>query len=157
MNHKPRYTAGRFVMKGKTNILILFIAIVLTAVVVGFLVWNKPHQEVKDAKAIKMTAIDLYKIFVTDSAKGSSAYVNKVVAVTGEVKQVLLNQQHEQIILLKTGAPGASVNCTMEENTNNIKTGDTIVLKGICSGYLGGDIDMELPGDVFLIRCYPSS
>jgi hypothetical protein len=21
-------------------------------------------------------------------------------------------------------------------------------------GYTGGDIDMELPGDVFLIRCY---
>lgn len=156
LNQKPRYTPGRFLMKGKTNILIFFIIIVLIAVVAGFLVWNKPHQEVRDAKAIKITAIGLYKIFVTDSARGNSAYINKVVAVTGEVKQVLLNQQHQQIILLNTGTPGASVNCTMEENANNIKTGDTILLKGICSGYLGGDIDMELPGDVFLIRCYPS-
>ncbi len=50
--------------------------------------------------------------------------------------------------------PDASVNCTMEENVNNIKAGDTILIKGICSGYINGDIDMGLPGDVFLIRCY---
>ncbi len=35
-----------------------------------------------------------------------SKYLNKVVAVSGEVKQVSLNQQHQQIILLKTNDPG---------------------------------------------------
>jgi hypothetical protein len=42
----------------------------------------------------------------------------------------------------------------MEESANNIKEGDVISVKGICSGYIPGDKDMELPGDVFLIRCY---
>ena len=146
-------------MKGKLkkNILIFFIAIVLIAVVTGYLMWNKPHQNVKDADAIKITAIDLYKIFTMDSARAKSKYLNVVVAVSGEVKQVSLNQQNQQIILLKTNTPDASVNCTMEENANNIKAGDTIVVKGICSGYINGDIDMGLPGDVFLVRCYSST
>lgn len=145
-------------MKGKLkrNILIFFIAIVLIGVVTGYMMWNKPHRNVKDANAIKITAIDLYKIFTTDSVKAKSQYLNAVVAVSGEVKQVSLNQQNQQIILLKTQTPDASVNCTMEENGNNIKAGDTIVVKGICSGYINGDIDMGLPGDVFLIRCYAS-
>ena len=140
--------------KLKRNIFIFFIAIVLIAVITGYMMWNKPHRNVKDADAVKVTAIDLYKIFTTDSSKAKSNYLNTVVAVSGEVKQVSLNQQNQQIILLKTQTTDASVNCTMEENANNIKAGDTIVVKGICSGYINGDITMDLPGDVFLIRCY---
>ena len=142
--------------KLKRNILIFLIGIVLIVAITGYMMWNKPHVDVKDANAVKITAIDLYKIFTTDSANAKIKYLNKIVAVSGEVKQVSLNQQHQQIILLKTHEPDASVNCTMEENVNTIKAGDTILLKGICSGYINGDIDMGLPGDVFLIRCYKS-
>jgi hypothetical protein len=42
----------------------------------------------------------------------------------------------------------------MEENVKIVKAGDSILLKGICMGYTGGDQDIQLPGDVFLIRCY---
>ena len=138
----------------KKNILIFFIAIVLIAVVAGYMIWNKPHRDVKGADAVKITAIDLYKIFTTDSVTAKSTYLNAVVAVTGVVKQVSLNQQNQQIIFLKTNNEDASVNCTMEANADNIKARDTITVKGICSGYINGDIDMGLPGDVFLIRCY---
>jgi hypothetical protein len=143
--------------KLKRNIFIFFIAIVLIGVITGYMMWNKPHVDVKAAEAVKITAIDLYKIFTTDSSNAKLKYLNKVVAVAGEIKQVSLNQQNQQIILLKTHDPDASVNCTMEENRNNIKAGDTIVVKGICSGYINGESDMGLPGDVFLIRCYIST
>jgi len=143
-------------MKGKLkkNILIFFIAIVVIGAVTGYLQWNKPHRDVKGANAVVITAIELYKIFITDSVKAKAQYLNRVVEVSGEVQQVAVNQQKQQIILLKTGTPDASVNCTMEDTANNIKTGDTIMVKGICSGYISGDIDMGLPGDVFLVRCY---
>ena len=141
----------------KTNILIFFIALVLIAVAAGYMMWNKPHENVKDASAVKISAVDLYKIFTSDSAKASSMYLNTVVAVSGEVLQVSNNQQKQQVILLKTQTAGASINCTMEENANNVKAGDTIVLKGICSGYISGDPDMGLAGDVFLTRCYIST
>ena len=141
----------------KTNILIFIIALILSAVAAGYMMWNKPHENVKDANAVKISAVEMYKIFTSDSAKARSMYLNTVVAVSGEVVQVSNNQQKQQVILLKTQTAGASINCTMEENANNIKAGDAIMLKGICSGYISGDPDMGLAGDVFLTRCYIST
>jgi hypothetical protein len=141
----------------KKNIFFTFIALVLIAVITGFFLWNKPHRNVKDAEAIETNAIDLYHIFISDSAKANATYLDKIVRVSGTISGISVNQKDQKIILLKTSVPGASVNCTMEENINNYKVGDNITLKGICSGYIIGDADMGLTGDVFLIRCYIST
>ncbi len=138
------------------NILFIFIGVALCAFVIGFGIWNKPHSDVKDADAVETNAISLYNSFTSDSAKAKSVFLNKIIKVSGVVEKVLVNQQQQQIILLKTSVSGASVNCTMEQNRNKIKQGDKVVLKGICSGYINGDTEMGIPGDVFLIRCYPS-
>jgi hypothetical protein len=143
--------------KAKRRILIFFIVVVLIGIITGYMMWNKPHRDVKGASAIEISAIELYKIFTTDSASAKAKYLNAVVAVSGEVKQVSRNQQNQQVILLKTQTADAAVNCTMESDAGNIKAGDTIVIKGICSGYISGDVDMGLAGDVFLIRCYVST
>ena len=145
-------------MRKKTDrtILLVIMAIVLVTVMVGYSIWNKPHINVKNANAIKTTAIALYSNLSKNDSIAKSNYVNKVVEVTGEITQVFFNQQHQQILLLKSNVSGGSVNCTMEEKITNIRAGELIVLKGICIGYIGGDMDMGLPGDVFLTRCYPS-
>lgn len=116
-----------------------------------------PHQDIKNAVAVKTSAIKLYNSLTNDSANTKALFVNKIVAVSGEVKQVSRNQQNQQVILLKTNISNGSVNCTMEENIKNIKAGDMILIRGTCIGYIGGDNNMQLPGDVFLIRCYPST
>jgi hypothetical protein len=144
--------------KLKRNILFFLIVGVLIVLAAGYLLWNKPHRDVKDADAIEINAIDLYNIFISDSAKASITYLNNIVKVSGTVSGISVNQKKQKIILLKTSVPGASVNCTMEEDiNNNYKAGDNIVLKGICSGFIPGDTDMGLAGDVFLIRCYRSN
>jgi len=129
------------------------VVIVITAIT-GYMMWNKPHKNVRDADAVKITAVDLYNSFITDSAKANTLYTDKVVLVSGEVSQVSLNQQAQQVILINTAITGAFINCTMEEKAADFKAGDTITIKGICSGYISGDIEMGLPGDVFLIRAY---
>ena len=131
-------------------------AIIVIAAIVGYSIWNEPHRDIKSATALKVSAVALYDNLTKDSANMKSKFVSRVVDVSGEVKQILKNQNGDQIILLKTNVSDGSVNCTMEEKANNVKPGNTISIKGICSGYIGGDLDMGLPGDVFLIRCYPS-
>ena len=145
-------------MKGqlKKNILFIFIAIVLFAFIGGYFVWNKPHQDVKDANAIKTTSAELYKIFTSEPLVAKSKYVNAITTVSGELIAISLNQKNQQVLLLKTQTSGASVNCTMEENIGNARPGDTIAVKGVCVGYIEGDTGMGLPGDVYLIRCYRS-
>lgn len=141
--------------KTKKNILVIFLVMIAIAAIVGYSLWNEPHQDVKKASAIQTSAVVLYSNLTKDSVSMKSKFINKIVAVTGEIKQVSENQKGDQIILLKTNISGGSVNCTMEEKANNVKPGDTISIKGICSGYIGGDPDIDLPGDVFVIRCYP--
>ena len=133
----------------------LFLAVIITvAAIIGYRAWNKPHENIEDAVAIKTNAILLYNSLAHDSVNAKSNFINKLVMVSGKVKQVSENQEKQQVILLQTDIPDGSVNCTMEENIKNIKVGDIILLKGVCMGYTGGDTDMGLPGDVFLVRCY---
>ena len=135
--------------------IVVFLAVLIAiAAMIGYRAWNKPHENIEDAIAIKTNASLLYNSLANDSLNAKSDFINKVVMVSGKVKQVSENQQKQQVILLQTNIADGSVNCTMEENIKNIKVGDSISLKGICMGYTGGDSDMELPGDVFLIRCY---
>lgn len=133
-----------------------FAAIIVVAVIIGYRIWNKPHPDIKDADAVKITSIALYDI-LSKHGNDSATYLNKVVKVSGVISSISKNEQNQQIILLKSNASGGSVNCTMEKEVNDRKPGDTIVLKGICSGYISGDMNMGLPGDVFLIRCYRST
>ena len=143
--------------KTKKIILITIVAIVVISAITGYMMWNKPHKDVKDADAVKITAVDLYNIFITDSSKAKSSYTDKTVLVSGEVNKVSSNQQSQQIVLIKTSVTGAFINCTMEGKAEGIKIGDNIIIKGICSGYIAGDTDMGLPGDVFLVRGYLST
>ncbi len=136
---------------------LIFIIVITIVVLIGYLMWNKPHENIKNAIAVKTSAIKLYNSLTNDSAHKKTLFINKIVAVSGEVKQVLKNQRNQQVIFLKTNISDGSVNCTMEENIKNIKAGDVVILKGICLGYIGGDNDLQLPGDVFLIRCYRST
>jgi len=138
----------------KRNIFFVVIAIALAASIYGYFLWNKPHKDIQNATAIKTNAVSLYDIFITDSAKAKTTFLNQVVEVSGIVKNVSLNQDKKQIILLKTSMADASINCTVEESKLTVQTGDTISLKGMCIGYMGGDEEMGLPGDVYLIRCY---
>ena len=145
-------------MKKRTikNILLFFAVFVVLASTTGYFLWNKPHKNILATEAIETNAIILYNTFVTDSIKAKKTYVNKVLSITGIVKSVSVNQQHQQIILLKTSEPDASVNCTMETNAIGIKIGGEVLIKGLCIGYINGETDIGLPGDVFLVRCYYS-
>ena len=130
--------------------------VIVTGVIIGYRLWNKPHENIKNASAIKINAIALYNTLANDSSYTPSSLVNKILVVSGKIKRVSENQQKQQVILLETNVPDGSVNCTMEEKVKIVKAGDSILLKGICMGYTGGDQDIQLPGDVFLIRCYHS-
>ena|ERR1035437_1779982 len=141
-------------LRVKKIILLSFLILLISGISIGIKMWYEPHKDVKGAKTIPVTAEALYNSYTFDSAKAKTIYENKILAISGEVKQVSLNQQNEQIILLKTNVDGGNINFTMEENIANPKPGSIITLKGICSGYIGGDAEMELPGDVFMIRCY---
>ncbi len=141
--------------KSKRKI-VAFVALLVTlSAFVGYGIWNKPHRDVRNAIPVKVNAATLYRILSAKNSSDKSNLDNKVLSVSGTVKQVLENHLRQQVILLKTNTEEGAVNCTMEEKFENVKEGDSVLIKGICIGYNAGDFD--LPGDVFLIRCYRAS
>jgi len=143
-------------MTGKTKkrigILILMLALLCASV--GYYLYQKGPIDVKGSPAIKINAAGLYDQFTKDSTASLKKYSGKIVEVTGVISAVSLNQQKQQIILLKTGTDAAFVNCTLEEEADNIHENDNVSIKGICSGIGQGDEDLGIKGDVYLTRCF---
>lgn len=145
-------------MTAKTKKILLrtILALVIIGAGAGFYVWkfviNKPYKNVAEAKAVKVSAPDLYAAFVKDSAAANKTYTGKVLEISGEVVKSELDQQQNVFVHLKAGDDGSIINCSMEEKVQPFKVGDKIALKGIYSGYSLGDLG--LPGDVGVNRCY---
>jgi hypothetical protein len=127
----------------KWGLLSVFI-IMITGGFVGYKMWNKPHRNVEEAKAITVTASQLANGYETNETESNSQYLDKILEVTGEVTEVSKNQKDEQVITLK-GTDMAGIICTLEGRaTTEIKPASKITLKGICTGFLT---------DVVLVRC----
>ena len=122
---------------------LLFVAL-LGSAYAWFFVWNKPQQNIKQASAISINATDLFNAYALNEMEANKTYINKVVAVTGEVSNVGTNNEGKTVVLLKSDDLMFGVNCTLEVAAP-IKNGETITLKGLCTGFLT---------DVVLIRCY---
>ena len=143
-------------MTGRKKYIILsFLAVAVIGGAVGFYFYNKGPVSIKNAQAIKIDAAALYQVFLKDSVQAKKSYADKILEVSGIIKQVSKNQQSQVIVMLQTDEAGAFVNCTMEEDTVNIFENKAVTLKGICTGMGMGDVDLGILGDVYLIRCYP--
>jgi hypothetical protein len=140
--------------KGRNSILLIVLLLILSGAGIGFYLYNKGPLDVHDSSAIKVSALQLYDAYIKDSAAAQKKYTDKILEVSGEVHDISLNQQQKKIILLDNGSDGAYINCTMEENAENIHATDVIKIKGICSGIGEGDADLGIKGDVYLTRCY---
>ncbi|MDZ7876418.1 MAG: hypothetical protein U5L45_02045 [Saprospiraceae bacterium] len=118
---------------------------------VGYCMWNKPHAEIGQPN-FTITATELAAEFAADDAKATEKYVGTmdkmiVVQVSGTIASVE-NDSTGTSIALETGDPINGVSCVLDKFTKQKKTdfkvGESIVLKGICTGKLT---------DVVIDRC----
>ena len=136
------------------KIVIIFCLITFIGLVAGFYLWNKPHQNIANATAIKIDAVTLYKVFSTDSITANKKFIQQVIEVSGIINSISKNQHNQMVTLIKTDTDGAFINCTFEQESNDILAGQSINIKGICNGIGQGDADIGIKGDVYLVRCY---
>jgi uncharacterized membrane protein len=124
-------------MNGTLKKILVVVGItVVLGVAYSLYTWYKPHRDVQDETAVKVTAqaiFDAYKL-----------YLDKAVVVSGEVSNVKTNQEGKTVVVIKTSDPMFGVQCTMKESST-VKPGELVELKGICTGYLM---------DVVLTDCY---
>jgi len=129
---------------------VLLVALLLVGML--FIIYTKPARvEVSIVENYNQVAIeDLIQGFQVDEQKANKTYIEKVIEVEGVVKEIsFMNNRHT--VLLKSNSFSQSfVMCDMsplQNNTiNELVQGDTVVLRGVCKGYLL---------DVIMLNCIP--
>lgn len=120
--------------------LLIILAILVALVVIGFVVLKimtkNAERHVETEKGIVVDASQLVAAFNTSEDSANKTYLNKTLELTGIVAAVDTNENHQSVILLKTPEASTGVLCTFKKKIENVKVGNTIVCKGICTGFL---------------------
>lgn len=100
--------------------------------------YNKPARNVAAETGIPVTATELYYKFASNEPQANQAYLNKVLQVSGQVLEVKSMPNSGKVVVLNTGDPMFGVACTLNNTpaTGNVRPGEKITVKGICTGYL---------------------
>lgn len=125
----------------------LLIAILVIALI-AYKTYHKPHVNVANTKAdISLTAAAILAHFSSDETQSNKKYLEKIIAVKGLVSKVEV-ADGKGIISLQTNDNFGSVLCYLtaseSKNIHQLKVGQEVTLKGICTGFLM---------DVVLIKC----
>jgi hypothetical protein len=116
---------------------VFFIAI--GGILAALYMFNMKHTDTAKAKPdFVVTAQILQKEFNDNETAASSKYVNKIVEVTGMVASVKQSENNSVNITLTPEGDMSSVICTFTSlsDPSKIKSGDTVTIRGECSGYL---------------------
>ncbi len=122
-------------MQRRTRIIFALLFVFVAIFFAFWYVLNKPHRSVDQEVSIPVTASEIFSAYNTNEATANNLYLDKVIAVSGEINEIRTNQDGNPAILLKSDDPLFGVSCTMKESVNNLKTGVKVTIKGICSGF----------------------
>lgn len=107
-----------------------------------------PSTDIEKKQPVESVAWhELTNAFENDEAAATERFVDQVISVAGTILEI---RNSKEGYIIKIGDEGSmvSVICQFDKEDNEmnsqLKAGDSIVIKGICAGYLM---------DVMLIRC----
>ncbi|MBA2329544.1 MAG: hypothetical protein H0V91_07990 [Flavisolibacter sp.] len=111
-----------------------------------YYLYQQPRKNVvgQDAE-YELTAVELYNAFEKNEAGATAKYVDKILVVTGTIKEISETAEH-LIIKLIAGNDNGGINAELDKENKNEKmfSGNIIKIKGRCTGFLS---------DVYLVDC----
>lgn len=124
----------------KKKIIIITLILIAGGLAGGAYLFNKPRQSVMDIEpAYRLSASTLVSEFEQDEAKSNEKYLGKVIEVTGIVDASNIDEKGILSITLR-GGDLAGVGCQFENSknskSNKLTTGQSVIVKGICTGIL---------------------
>ena len=132
-------------MKSKKKIwitLLVVIAVIGLSLLGGYLYLRyMPEKSMsKQAPDFSMTATKLAEEFETDPTAANSKFIDRVIEVTGVISEISTDQNNSIVFILRENETATGVLCTVSEKsakkTERYKVGETVALKGICTGML---------------------
>lgn len=129
------------------KILGILLLLALCGGAIGYYLYNKPTQSLKDEPAVLCVSADsLFASYETDELSANTKFLDKVIEVDGKLQSVNTDTSGLSLTL-QTGSGMFGIICKLEDKStpeSNFQVGQTLRLKGQCTGYLM---------DVILVRC----
>jgi hypothetical protein len=124
----------------------LFVVIFLLLVIAyGWKEYNRTQKSTFDIDVFaSTTATSLVKEFEVDETSANKKYNDQVISVKGIIHSIEITDSTQRIILKgETGGVIGELEKSERKKTAVLKAGDSLILKGVCTGFLM---------DVILIR-----
>jgi hypothetical protein len=137
------------------KLLIIVAILAVAGGAIGYYLWNKPTAGAEKKKPdFVMTPSQLLADFVEDEVSANAKYLGKVIQISGMIDEIKPDAGLRMQVVLDTGIPMSSISCVMQEHHDvflkrNLKKGDTVTIKGFCSGAQADALGAE----VILDRC----
>lgn len=96
----------------------------------------KHKRDVRDEKAISISANALSAAFNSNEQSANVQFLNKAIEVRGAVLSIAQDQSKQKTLLMGSEMALSNVFITLKDSTISFKIGDTIQVKAICSGFL---------------------
>lgn len=136
---------------------------IITAGAIGFYMFNQPKRDVQATKTdFGFTASQIVREYLTDAKKANIKYLDeegnsKILEITGNVSNISEDYNNQKVVLLKSDHDSAGVSCTFTPETNaavnQIKPGETIVVKGIIRSGASYDKNLGMYENVIMNKC----
>ncbi|WP_299601558.1 hypothetical protein [uncultured Aquimarina sp.] len=126
----------------------LFISVCFLSISVYYVIFGGEYINVIATEPeLHLSSTSLVASFSTDEQSANDSYKNKILEVTGSIKEIsYLNNR--STLILEGNTKTSSIICDIQPNhkmkLKKLREGDTITIKGVCKGYLK---------DVILLNC----
>jgi len=147
--------------KGKIIVSIALVGVLLGVGVFSYM-WFMPHRDVQSSPIdIEITSDKLVQEYLDNAEKANEKYLqdegdSKILAVTGVITNIEEDMNQQKVVYLKSGTD-AKVSCTFTKetnaNTNDLKEGDEVRIKGVIRAGASYDEDLEMYEDVIMEKC----
>ena len=77
------------------------VILLIAGLAVAYLFWNKPHRKAEQESGIPVTAQALYAAYKSDEKAANALYLNKVIAISGELVSQEKNQDGQAVAILR--------------------------------------------------------
>lgn len=119
----------------KRRIVITISVVFVLITVTGFLWWNKPHRNIENANTEAIAAKTIALMFEENQELANKQFLNKALTVEGVVKDISVNENLQQVVLLDGNNELTGVQCVFVEKNDKIKEGDRVKISGFCNGF----------------------
>lgn len=130
----------------------LFFLVIVGVAIYAINLYYAPADDITEAKVdMAVEASTLYYDFEKNEDQANKTYNGKVLKVTGPIAEITTNQEAAHVVILKDNEMPMGVSVTMEENQDisELRPGNIVSLKGLCTGYQGMEM---MPGNVILTQ-----